>query len=81
MSVRVQRLPNAVANPGPEVGEGAGDNETKYTHVNGQTFAWGPGQVRNFLDDGVGLAHGAYDGSEDAITANGLFASNGEARA
>ena len=35
------------------------------TTVDGQTFAWMPGQIRNFLDDGVGLAHGNFDGSED----------------
>jgi hypothetical protein len=79
MSVRVQRLPNHVPNPGPEIGDA--DGETKYTHVDGMTYAWGPGQIRNFLDDGVGVAHGAYDDSEDAITENGLFAANGQSRA
>ncbi len=40
------------------------------TTVNGYTFHWGPNQVRNFLDDGVGLAHAGFqaaNGTEDAI--------------
>lgn len=77
MSVRVQRLRNSVPNPDPEVLGGAGDDEVRETTVNGQTFAWGPSQVRNFLDDGVGNAHGAFDGSEDAVLKTGLFATNG----
>lgn len=30
------------------------------TTVDGYTFHWGPNEVRNFLDQGVGAAHGAY---------------------
>lgn len=81
MSVRVQRLPNGVPNPAPEVVSGANDDLTVETTVNGQTFAWGPGQTRNFLDDGVGAAHGAFDGATDAVTENGLFSTNGGSRA
>lgn len=80
MSVRVQRLPNNVPDPDPEV-VGGGDDEVRETTVDGQTFAWGPGQVRNFLDDGVGIAHGAFDGNENAVTETGLTATNGESRA
>ncbi len=35
------------------------------TEVDGQTFVWMPGQTRTFLDDGVGAAHAAFDGSEN----------------
>lgn len=31
------------------------------TTVDGYTFHWGPNEVRNFLDDGVGLAHAAFN--------------------
>ena len=31
------------------------DFETFETTFDNQTFAWGPGQVRNFADDGVGI--------------------------
>lgn len=80
MAVRIQRLRNNVPDDGPEVVQG-GDDEVRYTHVDGMTFAWGPGQVRNFLDDGVGIAHGAFDGDEDAVLESGLEATNGESRA
>ena len=81
MAIRVQRLPNAVPDSDPEVGSGANDDLVRETTVDGQTFAWAPGQVRNFLDDGVGVAHGAFDGAVDNITENGLFATNGQSRA
>lgn len=41
------------------------DPVTVETTVDGQTFAWSPGQVRNFADDGIGVAHHAYDGDEN----------------
>lgn len=80
MSVRIQRLPNAVSNPSPEVGSGANDDVVVETTVDGQTFAWAPGQVRNFLDDGVAIAHGAFDGSS-AVTETELFSTNNQSRA
>ena len=81
MSVRIQRLPNAVPDPGPEVVSPQNDDLPRETTVDGMTYAWGPGQTRNFLDDGVGIAHGAFDGGVNAVTENGLFATNGESRA
>ena len=30
------------------------------TTVDGYTFHWGPNEVRNFLDEGVGAAHAAF---------------------
>lgn len=33
--------------------------EQRETTVDGYTFHWGPNEVRNFLDDGVGAAHAA----------------------
>lgn len=76
MSVRVQRLKNSVPDPDPEIVDG-GDDEVRETTVDGQTFAWTPRQVRNFLDDGVGRAHGAYDGDENAVVVSGLEATDG----
>ena len=76
MGVRIQRLPNRVPNPATEVLDD--DLVTKETTVDGMTYAWGPGQTRNFLDDGVGIAHGAFDDSEDAVIETGLFASGNE---
>mgnify|MGYP001560162779 CR=1 FL=1 len=78
--IRIQRLRNNVPNPDPEIVQG-GDDEVRETTVDGQTFSWAPGQVRNFLDDGVGIAHGAFDGNEDADIETGLFATNGQSRA
>lgn len=34
--------------------------ENRETTVDGYTFHWGPNEVRNFLDDGVGAAHAAF---------------------
>ena len=79
MGVRIARLRNSVPDPDPEVVAG-GDDEVRETTVDGQTFAWGPGQVRNFLDEGIGIAHGAFDGDEDAVIESGLTATNGASR-
>ena len=35
--------------------------DQRETTVDGYTFHWGPNEVRNFLDDGVGLAHAAFN--------------------
>ena len=78
MPVRVMRLPRGVPNTGPEV---AGDDlNTVETTVNGQTFAWGPGQIRNFADDGLGVAHGAFDEDADAVNESAEFTANGQSR-
>ena len=61
MSVRVIHHGRDLPNNQPEMT----DPVSIETTVDGQTFAWMPGQVRNFLDDGVGAAHAAYDGEED----------------
>lgn len=42
--------------------------DQRETTVNGYTFHWGINETRNFLDDGVGLAHAAFkDADSDAI--------------
>ena len=73
MGVTIKRLPNRVPDGGTELN--SADLVTKETTVDGMTYAWGPGQVRNFADDGVGIAHGAFDDSEDAIIEDGRFMS------
>ena len=45
--------------------------ENRETTVDGYTFHWGPNEVRNFLDDGVGLAHAAFQ-SADATEDNAI---------
>lgn len=35
------------------------------TTVDGQTFAWMPGQTRNFLDDSVGQRHAGFTGASN----------------
>ena len=47
--------------------------ENAETTVDGQTFHWGPNETRNFLDDGVGLAHADFqsgDTTEDNVIAD-----------
>lgn len=44
--------------------------ENAETTVDGYTFHWGPNERRNFLDDGVGLAHAGFqaaNGTEDNV--------------
>jgi len=56
MGVRVKRRSHAGGgDSNQDPGEYA--QTDRETTVDGQTFHWAPGQVRNFMDDGVGLAH------------------------
>ena len=41
--------------------------EQRTTTVDGYTFHWGPNEVRNFLDQGVGAAHGAFKGGATQV--------------
>ena len=58
MSIRIKRYGNTLL--------GTVDNNVDYTQtqrettVDGYTFHWGVNEVRNFLDEGVGVAHGAF---------------------
>lgn len=64
MGVRVKKFANNVPNGSTTVT----DPVTRETTYDGQTYAWGPGETRNFLDDGVGLGHAAFDdGGEDLV--------------
>ena len=38
--------------------------DQRETTVNGYTFHWGINETRNFMDDGVGLAHAAFKTDE-----------------
>ena len=72
MSVRVKRFLQVTGTGAETV-----FSQTEYldspvieTTVDGQTFAWGPNQARNFIDDGVGIAHAAFasgDTTEDGV--------------
>lgn len=72
MSVRVKKFLNNTGTGGEAVvaqTEYKDDSqENRITIVNGYEFHWGPNEVRNFLDDGVGLAHAGFaagDATED----------------
>lgn len=88
MGKRVQRMPVSVPNGEPEVGSPQMDDVTLETTFDGQTYAWGPGQSRNFLDEGVGRGHQNADhvpqggaataGLASVFHDSGLFATNGK---
>ena len=40
--------------------------DQRETTVDGYTFHWGPNEVRNFLDQGIGAAHAAFKSGDDA---------------
>ena len=75
MSRRVQRLGVSVPDDAQEVGQSELDDITLETTYDGQTFAWGPGQVRNFVDDGVGVGHQNADHIPQGGTATAGLAS------
>ena len=87
MPRRVQRLPVSVPDDAQEVGQSQLDDITLETTFDGQTFAWGPGQVRNFADDGVGVGHQNADhvpqggtataGLVSIFAGSGLFSTDG----
>ena len=72
MSVKVRSLPD----PNDETLEKTEYKDEAFiqreTTVDGYTFHWSPNYKRNFLDDGVGLAHTAFgtDGVIEDIIPN-----------
>ena len=74
MPVAVKRVSQNVtngANEGPEFVEVPWEN--RITIVNGQQFHWATNERRVFADDGVGVAHAAFDDAgvnivEDNVT-------------
>jgi hypothetical protein len=61
MSVRVKRyLIQGNEQNDLVPGDDTGTIADRETTVDGQTFHWGPNQVRNFLDDSVGKRHAAF---------------------
>ena len=46
--------------------------EQRETTVDGYTFHWGPNEVRNFLDEGVGAAHAAFKGGATIVAAEDI---------
>lgn len=91
MTRRVQRLPVGIPDNGTEVADGQMDDVTLETTFDNQTYAWGPGQVRNFMDDGVGIGHQnaaqvpqggtGSAGLSSVFAGSNLFATNGEENA
>lgn len=64
MAVRVKRYTPA----GIEQRENQDEAwENRITVVDGQQFHWGPNEVRNFMDDGVGLAHAAFSSADSIV--------------
>lgn len=41
--------------------------EQRETTVDGYTFHWGPNETRNFADDGVGIAHAAFNPGTNVV--------------
>jgi hypothetical protein len=66
MGVRLKRFTHQ---GGGDSNQGPGDRTTEQceTEVDGQRFHWGPGQVRNFMDNGVGLKHAAQLGNVSIV--------------
>lgn len=66
MSVRIKRFSHEA---GGDTNQWPGDwtQEQRETTVDGQTFHWAPGEVRNFMDDGVGLNHAAQLGNVSIV--------------
>lgn len=63
MSIRLKRYPDSSGFGGTEYP----DPKQRETTVDGYTFHWGPNEIRNFLDDGVGIAHGAFYGGSTIV--------------
>lgn len=65
MGTRVKQTPANLADVGSgTTGTEVQDNtiEQRETTFDGQTFHWGPNQVRNFLDEGIAHGHVAFRG-------------------
>ena len=59
MGVRVKRYSKALTRENNPIVEDL-SQEGRETTFDGQTFHWGTNEVRNFIDDGVGLGHVGY---------------------
>jgi len=77
MGTKIKRFSQST---GGDMNQDSGDwtQEQRETTVDGQTFHWAPGQVRNFLDQGVGAAHGAQLGSPSIVREDSI--STGDSR-
>ena len=68
MSVRIKRWPNkGIGSETYGADDETGTIADRETTVDGQTFHWGPNEVRNFLDDSVGERHAAFDQGQTDI--------------
>lgn len=68
MGVRVKRYPgNGLGRTDFDSNDDKGTIADRETTVDGQTFHWGPNEVRNFLDDSVGIRHAAFKGGTTII--------------
>lgn len=69
MSTRVVAVPTGVDAHQVEKTEYEDTSfDQRETTVDGYTFHWSPNMKRNFLDDGVGLAHAAFkDADSDGV--------------
>lgn len=65
MAVRVKRYSqNGIGDPTPRLDS---TFEQRETTVDGYTFHWGLNQHRNFLDDGIGAAHAAFNPGTNVV--------------
>ena len=61
MSVRVKRYSTDGIGEASFENLGGSSVTQRETTVDGQTFHWGPNEVRNFLDENVGRRHAAFN--------------------
>lgn len=67
MSVRVKRYSTNGIEQREFTEQPLGHRETV---VDGYSFHWGINEVRNFADDGVGLAHAAFSAADTVVQDN-----------
>ena len=68
MGVRVKHKSTNIGTGASEATEFVDtDQGQRETTVDGYTFHYGPNEVRNFLDEGVGAAHAAFKGGTTII--------------
>ena len=76
MGVRVKSYPQSSENYESNPVFDDSTQDQRETTVDGYTFHWGPNEVRNFLDEGVGAAHAAFKGGATQIQEDAIPFSN-----
>lgn len=79
MGIRVKRRSTNVSPVAEGNTEYSGNDtrEQRETTVDGYTFHWGPNETRNFLDEGVGRGHAAFQGAASIVADETAFGEQG----